>query len=167
MDKLPELITYCFWFSTDVRSKLSKKERKNPYFWHSALLQLDLHVVPVLFHLKPANGLILTGLWHPCAGVGVFVCECDTHDDSVWGTEADNRERSTDSQKNSHSIYSHLGLVHMSKDQKTFSYATGKTMHFHATHHTHTGCTLSHAFLNKHHLKFMWSILAVSYEQQF
>lgn len=87
------------------------EERKNPYFWHSALLEFDIHVVPVLFHLKPANGLVLTGLWYPCAGVCVFVCDSD----SVWGTEADNSERSIDSQKHSHWIYSHLGHVQRPK----------------------------------------------------
>lgn len=71
----------------------------------------------------------------------VFVCECNTRD-SVWGTEADNSERSIDAQKHSQWIYSHLGHVHMWKGQNTLSHALGKTMHSHVI--IHTSCSLSH-----------------------
>lgn len=34
------------------------------YLCNSTLLQLDLHIVPVLFELKPTNGLVLTLCWN-------------------------------------------------------------------------------------------------------
>lgn len=34
------------------------------YLCNTTLLQLDLHIVPVLFQLKPANGLVLSLCWN-------------------------------------------------------------------------------------------------------